>query len=156
MKEKRVKTLNDCLRAIQDAYDVLEEVRDEEQEAYICRKMKNIPIIICITALMLSCGNKNKAQDKFFDQKEESSLISDEGKARRDSVGKKLLEDAAKVAASESSSIRRKTSRSGYSSDDDNEKEYDNMRGFDPASEDDMEDNGMSRYMENNDEEGWD
>ena len=34
--------------------------------------------------------------------------------------------------------------------------EPDNMRGFDPASEDDMEDNGMSRYMENNDEEGWD
>lgn len=32
---------------------------------------------------------------------------------------------------------------------------YDNMRGFDPASEDDREDNGMSRYMENNDEEGW-
>ncbi len=32
----------------------------------------------------------------------------------------------------------------------------DNMCGFDPASEDDMDDNGMSRYMENNDEEGWD
>ena len=32
----------------------------------------------------------------------------------------------------------------------------DNMRGFYPASEDDMDDNGMSRYMENNDEEGWD
>ena len=32
----------------------------------------------------------------------------------------------------------------------------DNMRGFDPASEDDMDDNGMSCYMENNDEEGWD
>ena len=32
----------------------------------------------------------------------------------------------------------------------------DNMRGFDPASEDDMDDNGMTRYMENNDEEGWD
>jgi hypothetical protein len=26
------------------------------------------------------------------------------------------------------------------------------MRGFDPASEDDMDDNGMSRYMENNDD----
>ena len=25
------------------------------------------------------------------------------------------------------------------------------MRGFDPASEDDMDDNGMRRYMENND-----
>ena len=34
--------------------------------------------------------------------------------------------------------------------------ETDNMRGFDPASEDDMPDNGMSRYMENDDEEGWD
>lgn len=32
----------------------------------------------------------------------------------------------------------------------------DNMRGFDPASEDDTHDNGMSRYMENYDEEGWD
>ena len=32
----------------------------------------------------------------------------------------------------------------------------DNMRGFDHASEDDMDDNGISRYMENNDEEGWD
>lgn len=35
-------------------------------------------------------------------------------------------------------------------------RDYDNMRGFDPASEEDMDDNGMSRYMENNDEEGWD
>ncbi len=34
-------------------------------------------------------------------------------------------------------------------------REPDNMRGFDPASEDDMDDNGMSRYMENYDEEGW-
>jgi hypothetical protein len=30
-----------------------------------------------------------------------------------------------------------------------------NMRGWDPPSENDMDDNGMSRYMENNDEEGW-
>jgi hypothetical protein len=33
---------------------------------------------------------------------------------------------------------------------------YDLQRGFDPVSEDDMDDNGMSRYLENNDEEGWD
>lgn len=32
----------------------------------------------------------------------------------------------------------------------------DNMRGFDPSSEDDMPDNGMSRYFDNNDDEGWD
>ena len=36
---------------------------------------------------------------------------------------------------------------------DDND---DNLRGWDPASEDDMDDNGMSRYMENYDDEGWD
>lgn len=47
------------------------------------------------------------------------------------------------------------TQSSNYSKDS-REKEIDNMRGFDPASEDDMEDNGMSRYMDNNDEEGWD
>ena len=47
------------------------------------------------------------------------------------------------------------TQSSNYSKDS-REKEIDNMRGFDPASEDDMDDNGMSRYMENNDEEGWD
>lgn len=35
--------------------------------------------------------------------------------------------------------------------DDDN----DNMRGWDPASEDDTHDNGMSRWSENNDEKGW-
>ena len=39
--------------------------------------------------------------------------------------------------------------------DDDDEERDDNMRGWDPASEDDMDDNGMSRWSENNDEEGW-
>lgn len=37
-----------------------------------------------------------------------------------------------------------------------NAEDEDNLRGFDPASEDDMLDNGMRRYMENDDEEGWD
>ena len=51
---------------------------------------------------------------------------------------------------STSTSISSSSHHSHESSD------YDNMRGFDPASEDDMEDNGMSRYMENNDDQGWD
>ena len=34
--------------------------------------------------------------------------------------------------------------------------EENNMRGWDPASEDDTNDNGMSRWSENNDERGWD
>lgn len=53
--------------------------------------------------------------------------------------------------------------RSGYydyeeeedEDDEDKEEEDDGMRGFDPTMEDDMEDNGMTRYMEVYDEEGW-
>ena len=40
--------------------------------------------------------------------------------------------------------------------DDDDDERDDNMRGWDPASEDDSNDNGMSRWSENNDERGWD
>ena len=36
------------------------------------------------------------------------------------------------------------------------DRKSDNLRGWDPASEDDLEENGMDRYMENNDERGWD
>jgi len=43
-----------------------------------------------------------------------------------------------------------------YYDDDDEEEDDDNMRHFDPCMEDDMDDNGMSRYMEANDEEAWD
>ena len=66
--------------------------------------------------------------------------------------------DAPVSPASSSVSSSRSTSSSYGSSSSykHREKEPDNMRGFDPASEDDMDDNGMSRYMENNDEEGWD
>lgn len=45
-------------------------------------------------------------------------------------------------------------SSSDRSYDDDSD-ELDNLRGFDPPSEDDMDDMGMQRYMDNNDEEGW-
>ncbi len=65
--------------------------------------------------------------------------------------------DAPVSPASSSVSTSRSTS-SSYGSTSSyryKEKEPDNMRGFDPASEDDMDDNGMSRYMENYDEEGW-
>lgn len=45
-------------------------------------------------------------------------------------------------------------SSSGRSRHED--KELDNMRGFEPASEDDMDDNGMQRYFDANDDEAWD
>lgn len=91
-------------------------------------------------------------------EEEKSSLIHNEGEPLRGSVWKKSLEDPDKEVLKVSPS-KPSTSSSNvrtYSSGKNEEQEYDNMRGFDPASEDDMDDNGMSRYMENNDEEGWD
>ena len=117
---------------------------------YICRKkMKYIPIIICIMFLMLSCGNKNKAQNDGLDWE---CLDSIHKVQEKEYEAKEV--DKSQYPGKHSPVIS--SSSGGYSSNDDEEKEYDNMRGFDPASEDDMEDNGMSRYMENNDEEGWD
>ena len=53
-------------------------------------------------------------------------------------------------------SANSKLSSSNSSSSSNVSDDYDNMRGWDPASEDDTDDNGMSRYMENTDDEGWD
>lgn len=99
--------------------------------------------------LMLSCGNKNKAQDDSLDWECLDSIHKVQEKEYKAKEEYKTQDPGKHSPAISSSS-------GGYSSDDDDEKKYDNMRGFDPASEDDMDDNGMSRYMENNDDEGWD
>lgn len=102
-------------------------------------------IIICL----FSCGNKTNNITPTSDleegwgeryQKELEDSLAKE-KALHDDPEK---ESVAKPMSVSNSSV----SSSVHSSSD-------NMRGFDPASEDDMEDNGMRRYMENNDEEGW-
>ena len=64
-----------------------------------------------------------------------------------------VKEDPAEEKRVKKNSIPSRSST--YSSSRSND-DYDNMRGFDPASEDDMDDNGMSRYMDNDDDEGWD
>ena len=64
----------------------------------------------------------------------------------RDSMAIKVMpkqEPQTPLPASASSS-----GKSSYKHDD-------NMRGFDPPSEDDMDDNGMSRYMNAYDDEDW-
>ena len=96
--------------------------------------------------LLFSCGNKSRQMssptlpeapiEESYQQPDTAMTEEEEG----------LQEEVKKPSTPTSSS----SSRSQKSSN------YDNMRGFDPASEDDMDDNGMSRYMENDDEEGWD
>ncbi len=95
--------------------------------------------------LLLSCGNKPPKTSPVFNQ---DTIVIEQSES--DMAVFSGHEDASKpkeklsVPVSSSSS-----SRSIRFINDDN------MRGFDPASEDDMDDNGMSHYMENNDEEGW-
>jgi len=107
-------------------------------------------LILTVVVLLLSCDNRAKSDLPLSDveegwgeryQKELEDSLARE-KAHHDEPTK---ESAAKPMNVSSSSG---TSEVHGSSD--------NMRGFDPASEDDMEDNGMRRFMENNDEEGWD
>lgn len=108
--------------------------------------MRKVLGTLALSLLLLSCQNKNKQEYSPTlkeSQSEESyqqpdTAVTEEVKERQEEV---------KVPSTP-------TASSSYHPHESSS--YDNMRGFDPASEDDMEDNGMSRYMENNDEEGWD
>lgn len=63
----------------------------------------------------------------------------------RDSVVKEMPKQEPKAQLPVSSSSSKKSSY----------KPNDNMQRFDPPSEDDMDDNGMSRYMNAYDDEDW-
>ena len=110
--------------------------------------------IVLQSSFFVGCLGCHQAPPSNYDDsyRYERSYSSDEYKTTKDSVGEKDLNDAVE----ETSKGKSYSTSGSYSSSYDNEEEYDNMRGFDPASEDDMEDNGMTRYMENNDERGWD
>lgn len=132
------------------------------------------PAFLLTALLFLSCTNVNKrdypsadmdveredaqtemladtAKNEISSEEEQAKEIpspasaSEKGSTTSSSATNKKASSATSSRSSETSS--RSSSSSRYS---------DNMRGFDPASEDDMDDNGMSRYMENDDDEGWD
>ena len=105
--------------------------------------MKNGTLLI-LPLLLFSCGNKSRETESII---YDESFIEQTG---ADTVADSVLEESPKTEEKPSVPTSSSSSRTHKSSN------YDNMRGFDLASEDDMEDNGMSRYMENNDEEGWD
>ena len=116
--------------------------------------MKQGFIILAAALLLLSCGGRTqKAELDSLDQQSTELRVES------------APVDSTEIQSQESTSPQRDisspapSSSSSYSSrsyDSDEEEEEDGMRHFDPASEDDMDDNGMSRYMENNDDEGWD
>ena len=108
--------------------------------------IRHISAIITIILTFFACGNKSRqAEPIIYDDQPEVEELSDS-----DTTSTTVQKDENKHKEKLSLPVNSPSSTSHKSSG------YDNMRGFDPASEDDMEDNGMSRYMENNDEEGWD
>ena len=114
-------------------------------------EMKRLRLVSAVTALMvtfMSCGNKSRQAEPIIYDKQSEVELSDQ-----DTTSSSVQDEGNKVEEIPSSPVKSSSTASSHSH---KSSEYDNMRGFDPASEDDMEDNGMSRYMENNDEEGWD
>lgn len=109
--------------------------------------MKYVVIIIASVFLLLACA----------DEKRPKGVGIDDAPVVRHPVPDSVVAPVKKDVPKKSDGRGKKESRSygGTEERTHNSSSYDNMRGFDPASEDDMEDNGMSRYMENNDEEGW-
>jgi len=97
-----------------------------------------------LSTVLLSCGGKSRqAEPAFYDDL--LTLADTATVPLKEEAPKEEKTPPTPVCSSSSSLSRPHISNS-----------CDNMRGFDPESEDDMEDNGMSRCMENNDEEGWD
>ena len=134
-------------------------------------KMRKTPLIVgsffLVFALLFIIGSRyynekerlaRKTYHYYVSSKTEETI--DDDTYVPDSVITTKMEKPKSVRASHPSTSSSQTVSSYYFSssylDDDEEDDDDNMRGFDPASEDDMEDNGMSRYMENTDDEGWD
>ena len=111
-------------------------------------RIRHIFAIITLMLLFLACGNKSRQAEPITYDDQPNVELSDS-----DTTSTTVQNKANRVEEIPSSPVKSSSSASPRSH---KSNEYDNMRGFDPASEDDMDDNGMSRYMENNDEEGWD
>ena len=111
--------------------------------------LKKLFFLGLVAVLLVSCGGRNNRP--VTTNEEENPVQTLPERVGDTAIASRTLEETpvkstpSAPANSTSTSVEKKTM-----------KEPDNMRGFDPASEDDMDDNGMSRYMENNDEEGWD
>jgi hypothetical protein len=117
--------------------------------------MKHLPIIILGVLLLMACGNKSKTQTVEYDWDYLDSIR--DAQTREYYAKEKAIRDSVySLRRNNPNSIYYQSNTGGGYTSGSDDKDYDNMRGFDPASEDDMEDNGMTRYMENNDEEGWD
>jgi hypothetical protein len=108
--------------------------------------MRKVLGTLALSLLLLSCQNKSRQEYSptlTETKSEESYHLPDTAVT----VDVKEQQEEVNVPSTSTASSSSHSQESGNN---------DNMRGFDPASEDDMDDNGMTRFMEVNDEEGWD
>ena len=85
-----------------------------------------------LVLLCLACNNKNRQTEPIiYDDK----LIVEQ--AEHDTLSSTNPEDSTKIEAKPSTPVSSSPSSHSHKSSD-----YDNMRGFAPASKDDMDDNG--------------
>ena len=105
-------------------------------------------LVVAAMVLLLSCGNKSRQPEPYILEWASEEETTDTVAVETDKVAVEEGIEAPSAPTAPSAPSRPSSSSHSSSSD--------NMRGFDPASEDDMDDNGMSRYMENTDDEGWD
>ena len=118
------------------------------------RKLFLFVCVILLSALLANCKGCHESPPRTST---EENIVEWPPKIEVDTIVEAKQEVEEKKEDEEKSNPS-STSKSSSGSVRYSSKKYDddNLRGWDPASEDDMDDNGMSRYMENNDEEGWD
>ena len=102
-------------------------------------------VLFVLLCSLYACGNRNHESKKLYNKEDD---LMEPQSMQFDSL--KSAEFDKKIT---NENIFSSSSGSSISN---SKQEINNMRSFDPTSEDDMDDNGMRRYMENNDDEGWD
>ena len=120
----------------------------EEDRIANAQRAGCVVIILVVVAIMAFIGVR--VYEVYFKPQyplvpEGFQLYEPDTISTRDSVVKEVPKEEPKAQLPASSSSSK---RSSY-------RPNDNMQRFDPPSEDDMDDNGMSRYMNAYDDEDW-
>ena len=123
--------------------------------------MKQFTLILFACLLFLACNEKKQYAPSYYPRVTKKDTAKVEKKADTLNVEQQQQPEPpskspeTKKPAPTTTKKKYTPAHSSVSSSS-SKSSYDNMRGFDPAFEDDMDDNGMSRYMDNTDDEGWD
>ena len=142
---------NNTIYVSVDAAEKIKKLGLDYEESNGCLKWL-IAIIVLIIAIVIGVVYMQRSESKAREMTPEERHRSDSIRAaywrEQDSIKE--------VRKREHEEYVRKMARDIVNSGRNDSRRSNNMRGWDPASEDDSDENGMDRYMENDDERGWD